>query len=528
MYNERPNFSMKNVIFQFLFVALFIFILIWLFPMKSDVRNAFKGDSNDKTNNVSSVLYDRIFNENVIAMKDAAKSYFTTPRLPQNVGDKVKMTLGEMLNKKIILPFVDKNGDACDLDASYVEITKYDEEFVMKVNLKCGSEENYLLVYMGCYDYCSTAICEKNQSDIKTPVIYSGETKEPIINITNNNTNNNTVVVNPDPKPTPTSPSCSLMVTSGTLSGSNYVGPITIGFETKNSGAGATLSGFGLGTSENYNGDTSYRLTKPGTYIVMGYVKNSFGNAATCSKQVTIIEEQTDKPKEYEYQYMKSISTNGYYKESNWSDWSTNVVSANANTAVKTKTVTSKKLIGYNVKKGPDYSKPIYGTKDIVVGQKTQNVCTKFEHVPTGEYSYSEWVYVDTIPSNQSLAQTETDLYVLDSDRDYYCKENCTAGTTHYYKHYRRTKTPITEYKCTKTETKSVDIVEQIPIVVGYEQKIISQEPVYKTTETKYYSYKTRTFIPGTTSVDYKWSNSSNDKSLINAGYTYTGVRREK
>ena len=113
MYNENSNFSVKNVIVQFLFIALFVFILIWLFPLKSDLRNL-KTTSNDDS--AYSVLLDRIFNENIIAMKDAAKSYYTLERLPQNVGDKVKMTLGEMLEKKIILPFKDKNGKTCDLE----------------------------------------------------------------------------------------------------------------------------------------------------------------------------------------------------------------------------------------------------------------------------------------------------------------------------------------------------------------------------------------------------------------------------
>ena len=177
MYNENTNFSLKNVIIQFLFLALLVFILIWLFPLKSDLNNLNNGDNN---NDGINVLVDRIFNENIIAMKDAAKSYYTTPRLPQNVGDKVKMILGEMLDKKIILPFTDKNGDSCSLTDSYVEITKNDDEFVMKVNLKCGKEENYLLVYMGCYDYCSTAICEKNKQDMKAPVIYSSKTQQPV------------------------------------------------------------------------------------------------------------------------------------------------------------------------------------------------------------------------------------------------------------------------------------------------------------------------------------------------------------
>ena len=140
MYNEQTNFSIKNVIIEFLFIALFIFILIWLFPLKSDLTNAINGIEVRGTD--ISVLTDRIFNENIISMKDAAKSYYTVPRLPKNVGDKVKMTLAEMLEKKIILPFKDKDGKACDTKASYVEITKYDEEFIMKVNLKCGKEEN--------------------------------------------------------------------------------------------------------------------------------------------------------------------------------------------------------------------------------------------------------------------------------------------------------------------------------------------------------------------------------------------------
>ena len=167
---RKENFNLKSVILQFLFVALFIFVLMWLFPMKSDLKKALNSSSDSKNETTDlSMFYDQIFNNNVVAMKDAAKSYFTTPRLPQAVGDKVKLTLGEMLDKKIILPFVDSKGKQCDLDNSYVEITKYEDEFVMKVNLKCSDQENYLLVYMGCYDYCQTAICEKNKADIKTP-----------------------------------------------------------------------------------------------------------------------------------------------------------------------------------------------------------------------------------------------------------------------------------------------------------------------------------------------------------------------
>ena len=176
MYNERrDSFSIKEVLLQILFVIVFVFILMWIFPTKKQVENL-----------INVPTYDNVFNENILAMKEAAKSYYTTPRLPKNVGDKVSMTLGEMLDLKIILPFTDSKGRACSETESYVEVTKKEEEYIMKINLKCPEEENYLLVYMGCYDYCKTTICEKNDKDVKTPVI--------------NPTNPKPV----DPKPTPT------------------------------------------------------------------------------------------------------------------------------------------------------------------------------------------------------------------------------------------------------------------------------------------------------------------------------------
>ena len=46
------------------------------------------------------------------------------------------------------------------------------------------------------------------------------------------------------------------------------------------------------------------------------------------------------------------------------------------------------------------------------------------------------------------------------------------------------------------------------------------------TRQVTYYRYRIRQYIGGT--VDYKWSSSKNDTSLINAGYTLTGNTRTK
>mgnify|MGYP006993386844 CR=1 FL=1 len=44
-------------------------------------------------------------------MKDAAESYFTLERLPQKEGDKITLTLKQMLDKKLLLPLTDKNNN---------------------------------------------------------------------------------------------------------------------------------------------------------------------------------------------------------------------------------------------------------------------------------------------------------------------------------------------------------------------------------------------------------------------------------
>ena len=44
--------------------------------------------------------------------------------MPEKVGDSVKLTLQDMLDKKLILPFLDKDGNECDAKKSYVKVTK--------------------------------------------------------------------------------------------------------------------------------------------------------------------------------------------------------------------------------------------------------------------------------------------------------------------------------------------------------------------------------------------------------------------
>ena len=43
---------------------------------------------------------------------------------------------------------------------------KSSESYILKTNLECGEESDYIIVIMGCYDYCDGDLCEKR---IPTP-----------------------------------------------------------------------------------------------------------------------------------------------------------------------------------------------------------------------------------------------------------------------------------------------------------------------------------------------------------------------
>ena len=587
MYNERNDrFSIKTVIVQFLFVALFIFLLLWLFPTKNYIKD------NDETN--LDVFYDRIFVENIILMKDSAKSYYTNPRLPQKVGDKVKMTLGEMLDKKIILPFVDKNGETCSLTDAYVEITKYADEYVMKVNLKCSEEENYLLVYMGCYDYCSTTICEKNKEDIKNPVIHPTPKPEPepqpeqkptpsvpscSLKVLSGNKNGNVytgtvevgfasklsgnnatltgfglgtsttyggqtrytltkagtykvygyvknsfgntavcsidiTIENPKPQPTPSVPSCSLKVLSGKKDGNAYTGTVEVGFASKSAGDNATLKGFGLGTSTTYGGQTKYTIKKPGTYKIYGYVKNSFGNTAKCSIDITI-------QKELEYEYKKV--TTSYTPWSNWSEWSTTAKQAGDLVQVENRTTKKTVTTGYKTIYTNDPSKPIYGTKEVVVGKLSEKICTEYGYTETGKIAYSDWTLEGIILDNGNIKSTDLIKYVRVKRDEDFCQEKCSSSTDVFYEKWVRKAISGAVYTCKNYGTTTKLITAQKTIITGYEQ-IVTKQPITEVQTITEYRYRTRKI---NTKTDIKWSY-KNNKTLLNAGYKYTGNSREK
>lgn len=171
MYEERKEkFSFKSFFLTILVVLLFTFLMLWLFPTKTYITD--KAQTGTFDINRIEFLYGEVFANNVDRMKDAAIGYYTNERMPQTVGQTKKLTLQEMYDLHLVLKMKDMDGNACSVSKSYVEMTKYTEEYRLKVNLSCGDVEDYIIVYLGCYNYCNDGICEKTTS---TP---SEKTKE--------------------------------------------------------------------------------------------------------------------------------------------------------------------------------------------------------------------------------------------------------------------------------------------------------------------------------------------------------------
>ena len=166
MYDEENNNreTLKGIFVKIVLVVLFIFVLMMLFPTKGFVTNYVDEKVAESGGNDN-------FNNNLLAMATAGSGYFTSSRLPENTGDKVKMTLGEMYDNKLLVKFSDSNNRTCNTNKSYIEVTKEEDEYTMKVNLSCSDNEDYIMLHMGLdgsqFPSTSTARCEfvKNLDD---------------------------------------------------------------------------------------------------------------------------------------------------------------------------------------------------------------------------------------------------------------------------------------------------------------------------------------------------------------------------
>jgi hypothetical protein len=145
MYDEDGNrrFSILRMIFICLIIAFFVFLVMWAIAKSKQSGTS----CTDKSNTV--------FNSNINYLQQVGTDYFTTDKLPTEIGQTIIITLEDLVEGHYILQINDSDGKTCNMNESYVSVTKTETGYEMKTYLVCGDREDYVIKVLGCHDLCN-------------------------------------------------------------------------------------------------------------------------------------------------------------------------------------------------------------------------------------------------------------------------------------------------------------------------------------------------------------------------------------
>lgn len=474
MEDER-RINIVKVLLKLIVVVLVILFSAWIVTKICSNNNPINSDK----------LVDQVFQDNLNRMKEVGISYFTLERMPKNVGDKEKITLQDMYDKNLILEVRDEENNLCSDTDSYIEVEKYNDEYQMKVNLSCSNRKDYIIVVMGCYNYCKNEICEKQEQDVITD--------------SDNDSQQNTVIEYEYYK-----------ATNGKWTDwsawsawqKTYLEPIEYRkVETKVVQEDYTYestieedeyadviiscpSGYSLNSEGTKCKKISNETTNPVCPTISGYtLYNQDGFTCKYKSNTTVSQ--------------VCPSLNGYTIISNQSSGWTCVykkylrqgqgLSVPQNTSTRIYEFVTTALI-HDCDTCSYYSGVIYN----IFARKTQSAVCPSGYTKIGNSCVKTKTNAATCPSGyEKINNTCKKVYYKSIIK------SCPTGFT---------LTNETNQRCYK--------------------KVTSVITMHDVRDVTYYRYATREYINGT--IDYKWSTSNNDKSLLNNGYKLTGRTRTK
>ena len=499
MYEERRNsFSIRDIILQILLIVLFVLMMIWLFPTKNYLEEQKVVDS-----------YGSLYTDYITSMTEAAKSYFTTSNVPTEVGGTVKLTLGDMLKEKLVLEI---GGNAvCDNKKSYVEVTKMDTDYQLRVELSCEEFKDYVIVTIGCTDFCTDC-----NEEVKKP----STTK-------------------------PTQQAATKYTVTFDSNGGTAVSSQTVE-------KGKTASKPADPTKEGY---TFVEWTLNGTkYDFSSKVNSNITLVASWkANEVTL------------YQYQKEVKNNASYSE--WSNWSDTKVYWGSTNLPYTNTDLKEYAV---IATGNGATGEV--TKSCSTNATTETVKVDTKKAEIIEVEGKVLVSMDTVyewkNAQQVVSETPMKVYYKnntattedDADTRYTfvktqviadCGYNCTNKIVYVYTRETKVAKAVVNYdceakhlktgngaetKCTRLEYSCAKYGKGYELsgtyCEKYETKNVENESCKDVAVKKdyvKYQYRTRT-VKNTESKSYiyEWSTSNNDAKLIAEGYTFNGQTEVK
>ena len=523
---ERRGFPIRNFLIKLFLIILFILLLLWLLPKiispsfnsakssnslkdATDTSTVVSSKSKKSKDNSSSqldssvysqldALTSQIFAQNIDRMKDAAISYYTDERLPKEVGESDTMTLSDMIGKKIILALIDKNNKACDVEKSYVKITKVDDEYILKVNVKESEKEDEMLGQLGCDTYCEGAVCQKHETTVNQNVPVKGSKVTDYVPIKGTIKDGEYIAPKKKSKviPTDTAPKCKYK--NGKYYDSNgyvvskveYIKQclqpqeqhICVKYDGDYYGKDGKIVSKATYLKEctkeekhicvKYNGDyygSDGKVVSKETYIkqctkeekhyCVKYNGDYYGSDGKVVSKETYIKQCTSEPaKEYIYEYKKTTGAS----MSDWSTWSawskTKCSTAEINCSdndvkclKKLQMLKRKEQIG-------TYDKTYAKTRQVVkqTGSYTQKACSKYNYVEINKTVYATTTNYTTVNTITTTTRQSAGSWTYNGRKSYSnpprdsanthyqfvgatydpCSSTCTSLPDYYYDSY--------------------------------------------------------------------------------------------
>ena len=571
---ENRGFPFRNFLLKLILIIIFVFLLVWLLP--KFIAPAVNKDLKNNSSNTTQInaLTSQIFADNLNKMKEAAILYYTDERLPENNGEFKQMTLSEMIGLKLITPLIDKNNKAVDVEASYVKITKSDNEYILKVNIKDSEKEDYILVHLGCYTYCKGNVCEKKSENIiikgstikaDTPItkkyycqIANGKYYGKFGNIVNKNTYENECITKPVEKHYCAIVNDKYYGKNGTVvNKETYENECITKPVEKHYCAIVNDKYYGKnGTVVNKETYENECITKPSDKYYCAIVNGKYydKNGNIVDKKAY---EESCNTKEYLYEYAKTIKAS-FSSWTKWSGWletscNTRAITCDANDISclrEVKLYNRKEKIGTHEKeyikernvqiKASSYSeKTCKKYSYVIVNNTTYAVTNTYTNVTnitsSTASSVAGWKYEGRALYNNPPRDTEKTRYIFVGADYSYCSDTCTTLPNYYYDKYTYTgsmtrvsstsEAPVSSGSqvvatCTDYETKIVNVYRNV-----VKTEIATRtEPLYGTV--CYSSDRTRK-LKSAGKTEKTWSY-YNDTNLLNNNWYYTGAKKLK
>lgn len=163
---EERRINWLSLLIKVIIIFVFALIIIWIISKiinKKELSDTFKS--------------------NLDNMEKISIEYFKSIDLPEEKGKNIKITLGEMIEKKLIISEKKESDNSCDKEKSYAKITREKDNYIVDVTLKCGKEKDTKTSKFSFED-CKN--CNNNITDNQ-----NDDNKNDNDNNTNNATSNN-------------------------------------------------------------------------------------------------------------------------------------------------------------------------------------------------------------------------------------------------------------------------------------------------------------------------------------------------